>query len=401
MPVLNDYHEFEGRHWETGTVRNYYAYLGVKAPHTRQPYSEAMLMGVSGGAVMGYFTFAYEGYDPHVRILTRNTFDPLDTLLERLGILQKLQQTSNPTTGVKNLVMNLESGRPVIVWADMWSLPYNALPFDPGMWAAFPILVYGYDEKNGQVWIADRARIPLTVTPAELAAARGRVKANKFRVLTLEAPIEDKLPGAVKKGIWDCIRLYTEAPPKGSRNNFGLAAYRWWAEQLSNPRARMSWEKEFPAGVKMYSGLTNAFQDIMIFGKEGSAERDVFADFLDEASLVLGEPALTEVAAGFRRSAVAWNALAQALLPDEVPLLGEARRLMLRRHRFFLEQGNAGREEMLQADQRLDEIRKMVSVEFPLNASQVAAFRENLCAQILAIHAIEKECVEALQQAMV
>ena len=85
MPKLNNYHHFDGLHWETGSVRNFYAYRGVKAPHTGQPYSEALLLGISGGIVMGYFSFAYEGYDPHARILTRNTFDPLDTLLHRLG----------------------------------------------------------------------------------------------------------------------------------------------------------------------------------------------------------------------------------------------------------------------------------------------------------------------------
>ncbi|MCA9912908.1 MAG: hypothetical protein KC496_06150, partial [Anaerolineae bacterium] len=74
MPQLPNYSEFAGRHWETGSVRNALAYQGFTAPHTNQPYSEALLMGVSGGAVFGYFFFHYEGYDPHVALLTRNTF---------------------------------------------------------------------------------------------------------------------------------------------------------------------------------------------------------------------------------------------------------------------------------------------------------------------------------------
>ena len=60
-----NYNQFEGLHWETGTVRNYYDFCGVKAPHTGKPYTEALLMGISGGAVMGYFVFAYQGIDPH------------------------------------------------------------------------------------------------------------------------------------------------------------------------------------------------------------------------------------------------------------------------------------------------------------------------------------------------
>ena len=94
MPTLANYHHFAGRHWETGSIHNYYAYRGVNAPHTGQPYSEALLLGISGGVTVGYFSFAYDGYAPHVALLTRNSFDPLNTLLARLGVVQEVQQTS-------------------------------------------------------------------------------------------------------------------------------------------------------------------------------------------------------------------------------------------------------------------------------------------------------------------
>ena len=86
MPTLGDYKQFDGRHWETGSVHNFMAYHGFTLPHNGNPPGEALLMGISGGAVMGYFSFAYEGYDPQVNILTRNTFDPMETLLSRLGV---------------------------------------------------------------------------------------------------------------------------------------------------------------------------------------------------------------------------------------------------------------------------------------------------------------------------
>jgi hypothetical protein len=232
MPLLDSYEQFDGLHWETGSVRNYLAAVGAKAPHTGRPYTEALLMGISGGAVMGYFSFAYAGYDPHVVILTRNTFDPLDTLLARLGIVQAVQQTSKPERAVANLTEALTDGTPAIVWADQYTLPYNALPPDAGMWAMLPILVYGYDQQQDTVWIADRARVPLTVTTAELAAARARAKNAKYRLLTLDHPDPEKLRSAVTAGIWDSIKLYTEAPPKGAAHNFGFAAYRHWAELL-------------------------------------------------------------------------------------------------------------------------------------------------------------------------
>ena len=207
MPKLSDYDQFQGLHWETGSLRNFLAYQGITAPHTDQPYSEAMLLGISGGIVMGYFTFAYQGYDPMVRILTRNTFDPLNRIYERLGIQSNVRQTASADKGIKNLLEVLEDGSPAIVFADMFSLPYNAAPHDEGMWVMLPILVYGYDENEDVVWIADRSRVPLTVTTEELASARGRTKKNKFRILTHEPPDESKLKSAVEEGIRECVQL--------------------------------------------------------------------------------------------------------------------------------------------------------------------------------------------------
>ena len=62
MPVLSDYKHFTGRHWETGSVHNYFAYRGFKAPHTQEPYSEAMLKGISGGAVMAEGRLAFDRF---------------------------------------------------------------------------------------------------------------------------------------------------------------------------------------------------------------------------------------------------------------------------------------------------------------------------------------------------
>ncbi len=400
MPILEDYSQFNGRHWETGAVRNYFDYVGVKALHTNEPFTEAFLMGVSGGVVMGYFSFAYKGYDPHARILTRNTFDPMETMLSRLGIIQNRMQTAKPEKGVKNLIGTLEEGLPAIIWADLWSLPYNALPHDDGMWGMLPIVVYGYDEAADMVWISDRAHVPLTTTTGELAAARARVKKDKFRVLTLAWPNEEKLVTAVQLGIWDCIKLYTEKPPKGSKNNFGLQAFQWWAEQLTNPKARLSWEKEFPAGRKMFAGLTSVFTDINIFGKEGEAERDVYADFLDEAAILLEKPALREAAVHFRRSGEAWEALNSILLPDDVTSLAETQELMLKQHQLFLEEGKAALEQIVQIADRLETIKVEMETDFPLDEAGVIAMRQNIAEQVLHIREIEQEAVAAMKAAM-
>ena len=197
MPVLTDYNQLRGPPLGNWLNRECTQLPGcVKAPHTGKPFSEALLMGVSGGAVMGYFNFHYDGYDPEVRILTRNTFDPWDTMLSRLGIVQNIQHTSKPERGVQNLIAALEEGHAPSWWADMWSLPYNVLKWDEQAWGMMPIVAFGYDVAREQAHIADRASLGLTVATDELDAARARVKKDKFRVVTLDPPGEDKLASA-------------------------------------------------------------------------------------------------------------------------------------------------------------------------------------------------------------
>ncbi|MBX3049822.1 MAG: DUF4872 domain-containing protein [Caldilineaceae bacterium] len=400
MPVLPNYHQFDGLHWETGTVRNYFDYRGVEAPHTGQPYSEALLMGVSGGAVMGYFVFAYEGVDPQARILTRNTFDPFETMLQRLGVVQERRHTASPQKAVKNLADALEDGTPALVWVDMFGLPYEHQSQTEGVWHMFPVLVYGYDEAADRVDVADRARVPLAMTTGELAGLRARVKNVKHRVLTLDMPDPEKLPSAVQAGIWDCIRLYTEKPPKGAAHNFGLAAYQRWAEMLTSPKKKGSWAKEFPPGSKLYAGLTCAFWDINIFGKEGQAERDVYADFLDEAAVILGKPSLTDVARQFRASAAAWDDLSAALLPDWSPPLAETRELMLRQHRLFLDEGAASLAERQAISRQREVLRGQMADNFPLSEGEVTRLQESIAEQVLRIHDIEAAAVADLRGAM-
>jgi len=400
MPTLGDYQQFNGRHWETGAVHNFMAYCGHTLSHNGKPPGEALLMGISGGVMMGYFSFAYEGYDPQANILTRNTFDPLQTLLSRLGVEQSVKHTNSAERARRYLLETLEEGSPAIVWADTFSLAYNNLPHDDGMWGMLPILVFGYDEEGDIACIADRARVALTATSQELQEARSRVKNVKHRLLTLGPPNDDKLVDAVNEGIKDCLLLYLEKPPKGAAHNFGFAAYRHWADLLTKPKMRGSWAKEFPAGDKLYAGLTSAYQFINLFGKDDPAERNVYVAFLDEAATILARPALNEAAAQFRQSAAAWQALSLTLLPDEIPLLQESRALMVRRHRLFLDQGNAALQQIKDIDRRLAELRREASDAFPLDEDAAADLRRRIADRVMDVHDVEQGAVGALQEAM-
>jgi hypothetical protein len=401
-PLLKD---LPGRQVETGSLANALALRGVKAPHTGLPYSEALLLGISGGIAVGYFIFEYTGHLPHLALLTRNTFDPLETLLDRLALPREVQQTVNPAQGQANLIAALESGHAPLVWADMFSLPYNHLPSGDDLYAMFPVTVVGQD--GDRFLIADRSRRPFSLTAAELAQARGRVKKDRFRLMTVEPPDPARLPQAVQKGLWQCINLYTEAPPKGSRNNFGLAALAHWSKMLTNTRHKQSWARLFPAGPKLYQALAGSVHQpglyswIMTYHTTGpDADRATYADFLDEAAGLLERPALSAAAEHFRRSAQAWHALALAALPAEVPLLRQARELLDRRHKLRVEQGPAADDEVVKLHARLAELEAQAAESFPLSNGQVTDLLAGLARHVDEIAVIEKEAVAAMTAAL-
>lgn len=404
MTILRDYQHFAGRHYETGTVHNALAYQGIKAPHTGEAVSEALLLGISGGVTFGYFTFEYEGYPPHIALLTRNTFDPLDTLLDRLAIPREILRTDKPAKGAANLLEALESGRPALIWADMFTLPYNNLPADERAWGMLPLLAYGLED--GTAYLADRSARHFTVPAEVLQKARGRVKKDEFRVMILDAPDFSRLSSAVTQGIWQAISLFTEAPPKGKRDNFGFAALTHWATMLTNTRNKHSWARYFPRGERLWMALAGnhvqpgAFTWLR-YGTGNSAERGMYADFLDEAALILNKAGLKDAAALFRQSQGEWFTLTERLLPEDVPLLAEAKTLLLRKRTAFIEEGQAAQAEIAQINARLGELKTAAVADFPMDEAQVTAFYERLARQVKRVHDVEREAVLCLQSVMV
>lgn len=396
--------QLNGRHWETGSIHNALALQGIKAPHTGEPYSEALLLGISGGIAFGYFTFEYKGYLPHVALLTRNTFNPFQTILERLGVAQDIQQTNKAETAEKNLQNALESGLYPILWADQFSLPYNSLPADKPMWGMMPVL--GLETDGKSVAVADRSSQPLHLSMAELTVARGRVKDEKYRLITLDLPQTAKLAGAVHKGICQTISLFTEEPPRGARDNFGFAAYDKLAELLVNTRNKQSWERFFAPGIRMYHALAGspvqpgAYHWVNTWGSADGADRGLYADFLLEAAQILKKPALNESADKFRESHKLWLAFADALLPDDIPLLGESKKLIQRRHHLFIGEGESALSEIKQINTRLDELLALSEKDFPLSNVQAAARRSNLRDILLKIKTVEGQAVDLLQRAI-
>ncbi|NJO05221.1 MAG: BtrH N-terminal domain-containing protein [Chloroflexaceae bacterium] len=401
MTVLSTYNEFSGRHWDTGTICNVLAYQGIAAPHTGQPFSEALLLGISGGITAMYLVFEYQGFEPQVTLGTRYPFEPMERIWERLRLNPDVRETTSETRAVDNLRAALAADRPAIVWADLCSMPYNTLHiFDENFWVIMPLVVYGYDEGIDIVSLADRAQVPLHASTAQLATARGRTQKNQYKLVTLAplaAPTAETVAQAVRAGIRDGVALFLDGPPKGPPRNFGQAALQTWADMLTDTKSVKRWSKVFATGSELYAGLTAAYGSIESWETGGAASRSQYADFLDEARVLLDLPALSDIAQQFRQSAQQWRDLAAALLPASVPPLHVTRTLLTHKDRLFGERGAQALDEIRQVDERLDQIRGEVAQQFPLSAAEVATLREELRERVLAIRATEQAAMEALR----
>ncbi|MCY4071429.1 MAG: DUF4872 domain-containing protein [Chloroflexi bacterium] len=400
MPTLENYSQFEGRYWDTAAIRNALDYQGVKAPHTGEAFTEAMLLGISGGIAFGYFTFHYKGYDPQVNLLTRNTFGPMETIFDRLGIARDARQSTSADKGRQNLMAALEEGYAPVASPDGSLLPYNALSYDDANWYTMPLVIFGYEPEAGEAYISDRSRVPLTVSTEDLDKARGRIKKDKHRLLLLGHPDEARLADAVRQGLEDCVRLMTEKPPKGSAKNFGLRAMAHWGDMLEKS-SKGSWARDYPTGRPLLAVLISSYTFLgPAFGKTMAAERDVYADFLDEAVAVLGLPALENVALRYRNAGEAWRALLGALLPETVPFLSDVRANIDRKTDLFIEQGAAQLDEIVACNARIEAAKTASESDFPMTETEIADLRGEIRRCLKDVHDAEAEAVAALKGAI-
>ena len=401
MAELRDYNEYGGDHWELGALRNALAYQGARMPHTGQAPTEALLLGIAGGIVAGYFIFEYEGYPPMFNFLTVNSFDPLANALERLGIEAKTRRSGSAEKARQHLIDALGGGCAPLVWADVTSLGYGDTQWAEDYWFVIPLLVTAYDAVADQVRLVDRASVPLEISASALDAARVRIKKERQLLMTVGGIAMERLPEATCAGIAQCIQHAVGEPPrKPMRGKYGLAAYTRWADALVDERGKNGWKRQFSTGSKRFAVLTFFYHYTQHFGTGGFGARARYADFLEEAAVILTNEGLRVAASEFRAAREGWAALYETLFSASIEPLHQARQLIDERERLFREQGNASMAARRAIEEKLSALRAAADETLAFAEAEEREWREGMREAVLALQTRETNAFDSLQAAM-
>lgn len=270
---------------------------------TGEPLTEGMVFGL--GAGLGFAYVELPDRDPPIYLVGRTAGLERD-ICEHLGIALDLRQTDDADEGWAVLRDALYAGRPTMVWADIQHLEYLRVKLQMTM---HDIVVTGYDEDEDVAFIADNDRdeIQRCSLPALARARNSHSFPGPNRHATWLMDFPDALPDA-RSAVTGAVRgavanmrgggagLVTGSPGMGLD---GVGAF---------ARGYQDWPERF--GTKLDAAMRGLRVFIVKAGTGGALFRGLHAGFAHDASTLLDDPALSEVASVYDDLAAEWVALA-------------------------------------------------------------------------------------------
>ncbi|HEX6255479.1 MAG TPA: DUF4872 domain-containing protein [Euzebyales bacterium] len=383
---------------EAATLRVLLTAVGATAPHTGQPWSEAMLFGLTGGVGVAVHTFRYERDDVSTLFVGARRPDIADGMvagLDRLGIAHTVHETAGARTAATQLRGALTAYGPVAAWVDAATLGTRGMPASWEGGAYHVLAVLGVDDDAGTATLADLTAAPVVVASEQLDAARARIRKQRHRVLAVTAvPDEDVgLDAAVRDAIEACHATLTGGRARAMR-----------IDALDDLAARMvgdgrdGWAQMFPPGRHLWTALTSLHLFVEHYGTGRGLSRPLYAAFLREVASATGVRGADEAAEHYDDLGRQWRALAVAALPDGIDLLAQARRLQDERAALYAASGAGAVQRLSAIWQRLDALGAHAADAFPLDADGAAGLRAELARRMRLIAAAERDAATLLER---
>jgi hypothetical protein len=401
--IVKNYNRFGGKHFESAALKNTFAHSGVLAPHTGEPFSEALCLGIAGGIAAGYsFCPSIPGHGVGSGVSVAGRYRVFTTdgsfykdFFNRIGAKITVKESGGIKAAFNNMKEGLEAGKPVIVWCA--PPPYHTSGWTCA-YGMYTMVVYGIDEDKQEAYIGDRAPTPFTLSLNELSGLRNRVCSHKNRSLTFEPPKKvtaDGLKKAIQGGIKACAQDFITPKLK----SYSLPGLLEWSKVIANPKNKRGWPTVYPKG-KMYLPLRDIFQSVETAGTGGGLYRLMYADFLEEAALITNRKALSACAETYRELGEMWTGFAEAFLPDGIKPFKETKKLLRKRAELFERKGTKAR---VQIDKLTADLRTLaveMQRNFPLSSDETMDLLGGLSDKIATMHAAESEAAQMLKKAV-
>jgi hypothetical protein len=281
---------------------------GYVAPHTGEPFSEAMLCGLAGGIGFLYAIFEYAGLAPILTIVAQHHPDPwVPSALGRLGVPYSIDHNGKPGPAAVALDADLDGGRVVLCAVDRGALPWHAdvvgMATDP-----YHVLVTA---RNGDAYdVLDEGDAPHPMDREAFVAAWSAHKKGRHERLILDAaPVPGTdLTGAVRAAL-TVTAAHLTGPVLGNSfdANFGLSGMGRLADQLADGKTKAGWARRFAAPEAFASAMLRLHDCLEVEYTAPAATRPLYADFLYEAGELVDDKRLTLAAALYRESARLWS----------------------------------------------------------------------------------------------
>ena len=309
--LVPGYHQFGGGQHRLSTLAvHLLRQAGYTAPHTGEPFTEAMVAGLGGGIGFMYAVFEYQGWPPIMTIVAQHHPEPwLPAVLWRLGAGYTQEHSTAAKPASAALHRALDGGRPVYCTVDMTALPWHA---GQPSYSEVPYEVVVAGRYDGTLHLDDSSVVPLALPEEDFVRAWGRHKKGRHHRIVLApaaAPVD--LRAAVRDAIATTVAHLT-GPVLGHSfdNNFGFSGMAKLAAQLRDTRTKTGWARRFGSPVPFFHGVRRLYECLELQFTAPGATRPLYADFLDEAGPVLGASVLGEAATLVRESGAAWSRLA-------------------------------------------------------------------------------------------
>lgn len=324
--VLLDYPHRGAGHCGSGALRDLLDWAGLG---WEGPPDEGLVFGLGGGLGLAYLRVP--GLVPPVYLVGRGGDLEVD-LLARLGATVELRRTDDPALGWQWVRDELDTGRPVMVWADIAELPYLRVRLQM---SRHDIVVIGYDDDEQVAYVVDNDRDDVQPVPYEALARARSSKAfpEPTRHATFATTWPQRLPDLAAVAA-DAFAASANSMrtggadlgdrsllPDGSINSTGLAGVQALADDVA------TW-----ADVLDETTLESALRALPVFvekaGTGGGLFRRLQAACCHDVAVRTGSVASRAAGEAYDRCAQAWSALGSGASgdgPAAARLVGAAR----------------------------------------------------------------------------